>query len=93
MTLNLVATRRVKYPAGSGGTEYDVGQPFKALSEKDAKVLVAVGRAKYAEQAINKTNLPKRQILTTAVKPADPLAEAPQPGRKTYSRRDLTPEE
>jgi hypothetical protein len=95
MKLDLICTRKLRYPAGSAGKEYVPGDAFKALSERDAKVLVAVGRAKEsAMKARNKTDLPK-----VAAEPRVPLAQSgetpavEQTSSRQYNRRDLTAEE
>lgn len=46
--MKLVALKRVYYPRGRGGREYQPGEVFDALSERDAKALTLVRAAKVA---------------------------------------------
>ena len=81
--IKMVAIRRVKYPHGPTGREYDIGEGFEALSERDAKGLFVAGKAKPGE-AENKTNPPKQVVKVEEV-----VAEPQSP---LYKRRDMQAE-
>jgi hypothetical protein len=83
--MHMVAVKRVKYPHGNAGKEYQPGEPFEALSERDAKGLYIAGKAKYGKAA-NKTDLPKPAVTVKEVE-----AE-PAPLSRSYLRRDMTAE-
>jgi len=75
----LKAIREVRY---AGETRYP-GDTFEA-SDKDAKLLKAIGKAEYGGEPSNKTDLPKR-----VKQPTKEVAEAPAPLSGTYLRRDM----
>ena len=79
--IKMVAIRRVKYPHGPTGREYDIGEGFEALSERDAKALFVAGKARQGE-AENKTNPPKQVVKVEEVAAQSPL----------YKRRDMQAE-
>lgn len=81
--VSMIAAKRVKYPHGHTGKEYKPGEPFTALSERDAKQLYIRGVATYGKPA-NKTDLPKKaaKIEEAPVEPEAPLS-------RTYHRRDM----
>lgn len=99
--VNMVAVKRVKYPHGPTGREYAPGEPFTALSERDAKGLFIAGKAKYGTVDVpSAVDLP-REVMTRQVKaedapePTEVNADAgePKPKRGRYKRRDLQAEE
>lgn len=85
----MIAEKRVKYPHGPTGREYAPGEPFTALSERDAKGLYIAGKAKYGAPA-NKTDLPAEVMQPKA-------EEAPEetvfPLSRHYQRRDMRAED
>jgi hypothetical protein len=82
----LVALKRLTYPRGTGAKEYNPGDTFEALSDRDAKALKLVGRAKDAAPS----PAPARR---TAKQPVTPEPEPPQPDQSIYNRRDMRPED
>ena len=96
--LRLIALRRVKYPHGSAGREYAPGEGFDALSERDAKVLKAAGRAKDAPE-VERPKLVEIKApvyRTAAVTPAptvEPETETDVPAKRQYRRRDMSAEQ
>lgn len=84
--IDMIAAKRVKYPHGHGGREYQPGEPLKALSERDAKGLFVSGRAIYGKPT-NKTDLPK-PVTKAKEAPAEPEA----PLSRSYHRRDMVAE-
>lgn len=99
--VNMVAAKRVKYPHGPTGREYAPGEPFTALSERDAKGLFISGKAKYGTADVpSLVDLP-REVMTRQVK-AEGATETPEvnadagepkPKGRRYKRRDLQAEE
>jgi hypothetical protein len=82
--MQLVAKKRVKYPHGPTGKEYAPGETFDALSERDAKALVIVGKAEYGKPT-NKTDLPADVMKPKKVEEAPVEPETPL----RYQRRDM----
>lgn len=92
--VNMVAVKRVKYPHGHTGKEYQPNEPFVALSDRDARGLYVAGKARYGEKdeaPRNPTDLP----VARAAK-SEPLTETDDPNsdsrRGHYQRRDMTAE-
>jgi hypothetical protein len=83
----LIATRTVRY----GRTEYKEGEPFEA-SEKDAKLLIAIKKAKLVTKAPKIVDL-SPEVMSRASK-AEPLTEheATVFTKRRYRRRDITAE-
>lgn len=101
--IKLVALKRLRYPRGPDGKEYNAGDPFEALCERDAKALKLVRAARDAEVATPaKAEEPTKPPLR---RPALPLVqgslgvegnadESPSPRRRrTYHRTDMRSED
>jgi len=83
----LIATRTVRI----GRKEYQPGDSFEA-SDKDAKVWLAVQKARLSDAGPPKAvNLPKEVMSRKPVKEVVE-DEAPKP-KRAYHRRDMTAEE
>lgn len=96
--MKLVANKRLRYPSGPDGKEYNAGQEFTALSERDAKALTLVRAARYADQPAAKPTppAPKPQQLHTAALKAEPMTTQESPlvdAPRRYRRRDLQSED
>lgn len=94
MTIALKALKRLRYPSGPAGKEYQAGDSFDALSERDAKALTLVRAAQYDDKA-KKPVKPKatepQPLVTAGLKAEDDSTAGDQPRR--YRRRDVVPEE
>lgn len=103
----LIATKRLRYPRGVDGKEYNAGDSFEALSERDAKALTLVGAAKAnapkAAAAPAKSTISTRAMMPATapdipdflVRQEPPQAAAPRDETEppTYRRRDLRAED
>lgn len=104
--IKLTALKRLRYPRGPDGKEYEAGQDFVVLSERDAKALTLVRAAKPAGSG--KVKATKAPVESKVLKPMaeggapDPTASPsldlggaqPAPGeRRRYMRRDLEAKE
>lgn len=97
--MKLVAMKRLRYPSGPEGKEYQPGQEFTALSDRDAKALTLVRAAravdapapKSAAKASPEPIAAQPNLLTTASMKAED--EAPTPAPRRYRRRDMQPED
>lgn len=87
---NMVAVKRVKYPHGSSGREYAPGEPFTALSERDAKGLYFAGKATYAGPSTEKRTT--SVDLPEAAHQAKEDVSEPAPLSGSYLRRDMRAE-
>lgn len=84
----LVAKKRIRYPRGEGGIQYEVGDTFETLTERDGKALTLVRFAEEAPKRTMKKTLtlkPPAAIQTTAAAPEKTLDTA----SGTYLRRDM----
>lgn len=86
--VKIIAAQRIPY----GKQRYDVGEEIEA-SEKDARLLVHIGKATLPETR-SRTDLPSMQVQTREVVAEKPEGAAPEAPThpQTYSRRDMTAE-
>ena len=96
--MKMEALKRVKYPHGPTGREYAPGEKFEALSDRDAKALSLVGKAKILEvKKANPVDLPdevmkpKAKAMEPEPAPQEAPVEADVPLRRGrfYQRRDM----
>jgi hypothetical protein len=80
----LIALKRLRYPRGPDGKEYNTGDEFDALSERDVKALTLVRAAREASDEL--PSLHQARGLTA--EPA-PEAESSNTQARRYSRRDM----
>lgn len=102
MSMKLIATKRLYYPRGPGGKEYQRGETFEAVSERDKKALLLVRAA--TEEPVTPLRVadpqPVRRGPGRPPKPR-PEAEGEIAGggggggdtARTYQRRDMTAED
>lgn len=101
--VDLVALKKLRYPRGPDGKEYNTGDTFTALSERDAKALTLVRAARSAsdgpvvmgqEQPATKSDGLFRQQMQSEGQPGTPgNQETGQPARGRYRRGDLRAKE
>jgi hypothetical protein len=85
----LRALSKVRYPSGRSGKEYNVGETFEALSERDANILIAVKLAELAPSRASRKTLGLKAAGSTS----DAGAEPAQAVAGTYNRRDMRAED
>lgn len=91
MSMKLVARKRLTYPRGPGGKEYQRGDVFEVLSERDKKALLLVRAAQEEPMPPLRVADPTPVRRTTAaLRPEDGTEERP---KRTYRRRDMTAED
>jgi hypothetical protein len=69
--VKIIATQRIPY----GKRRYEAGEEIPDVSDKDAKLLVGIGKAKLAD-ARSPTDLPKAALPAAPVEEAAPEAAA-----------------
>jgi len=74
----LIALKRLRYPRGVVGVEYEPGDKFEALSDRDAKALTLV-RAAQADDKPDEPSARTRARAAPAPAPAPARAPAPAP--------------
>jgi len=79
----LIALKKLSYPRGRNAVEYQAGDSFKALSERDAFALTAVKAAKAAPSRAAKKTL--------SLKPAGEASVSEETSGQ-YGRRDMRAE-
>lgn len=77
--VKIIATQRIPY----GKRRYEAGEEIDCASEKDARLLVGIGKAKFAG-AGSPTDLPAR------AKPADDIASLRQAYETVVGKRPFT---
>ena len=100
--MKMEALKRVKYPHGPTGRAYAPGEKFEALSDRDAKALSLVGKAKILEdKKANPVDLPAEVMKpkAKAMKADEPepkeepaAADVPLRRGRFYHRRDMKAE-
>ena len=90
--LKLIAKKRLRYPRGPNGKEYQRGDTFEALSERDKKALVLVGAAQEGPMTPLRVAEPQ-PVTTRAMQPETPAPDTEAPKPRNYRRRDMTPEQ
>jgi hypothetical protein len=103
--LKLVALRRLRYPRGIGGKEYEAGDTFDALSDRDAKALTLIRAARDADEkppSRAPQSRPARLVQQTVepedtgqpVAPMSTQTTAPLTDRpRRYRRSDMQPDD
>lgn len=101
--MKLVALKKLRYPRGVEGKEYNPGDEFTSLSERDTQALTLIRVAKLAEQKQAETKKPaaRRAPVVTEEMTAEPpvaptpmtTADVPTAGPKQYLRRDVVTKE
>lgn len=84
--MDLIATAAFTY----AGQRLSPGDPLRARSPRDARILTAIGRARVAEPVEEPAGAPLAAGLVEATLAVE-LVEAPKP-RRQYRRRDMTAE-
>jgi len=101
----LVALKRLCYPRGFGGVEYNAGDKFEALSDRDAKALTLVRAARIDDGTMQEVQSqrakPSSKLVTQNMQAEQPetrlpvmtTEDMPSEPKKRYLRRDLRSED
>jgi len=97
--MKLVAKKKLRYPRGPQGKEYQFGESFVVLSERDRKALLLVGAAQ--EEPVTLRRAADPQPVTTRAMVAEAQGTARREGsahaeadvRRPYKRRDMKAED
>lgn len=81
----LVALKRLRYPRGPQGKEYNIGDSFDVLSDRDAKALTLI---RVARAESDEPEKPKPVLRTTAMR-AEPVRPPAAP-MTTESASEVT---
>lgn len=74
----LVARKKLRYPSGPNGREYQRGDTFEALSERDKKALLLVRVAQEEPMPPLRVAEPGPARRTAALAPDDGIGERPK---------------